>query len=103
MKNKELKEILSECMREAGSIEELAERLTSAGVVYAPADNAEFEIRNAELRVAGKIFAEIDKALNNSVKTELFKGTWFDYSKFITEVDKLKKKYTEAKGATNDL
>lgn len=33
MKNKELKEILSECMREAGSIEELAERLTSADVV----------------------------------------------------------------------
>ncbi len=45
--------------------------------------------------LAEEIFAEIYKALNNSVKTELFKGTWFDYSKFITEVDKLKKKYTE--------
>lgn len=30
---KELKEILSECMREAGSIEELAERLAASDVV----------------------------------------------------------------------
>lgn len=45
---KELKEILSECMREAVSIEDLAERLISAGVVYAPRENAECEIRNAD-------------------------------------------------------
>jgi hypothetical protein len=38
---KELKEILSECMREAVSIEDLAERLTSVGVTFAPADNVE--------------------------------------------------------------
>lgn len=58
-----LKEILSECMREAVSIEELAERLNSAGVVYAPADNAECKIRNAELRVAEEIFAEAHNML----------------------------------------
>lgn len=45
--------------------------------------------------VAEEIFAEIYKAISNSVKTGFLKGTWFDYSKFITEVDKLKKKYTE--------
>ena len=50
---KELKEILSECMREAVSIEDLAERLIFAGVTFAPQENAECEIRNAELRVAG--------------------------------------------------
>lgn len=33
MKNKELKEILSECMREAGSLEDFAERLIAADVV----------------------------------------------------------------------
>ena len=53
--------------------------------------------------VAEEIFAEIYKALNNSVKTELFKGTWFDYSKFITEVDKLKKKYTEVTEWREDI
>lgn len=60
---KELKEILSECIREAVSIEDLAERLISAGVTFAPADNAECEIRNAELRVAEKIFAEAHNML----------------------------------------
>jgi hypothetical protein len=33
---KELKEILSECMREAGSIEDLAERLVDRGVQIVP-------------------------------------------------------------------
>lgn len=82
---KELKEILSECMREAGSIEELAERLIASGVSIPEV--------NAAPGVAREIFAEIYRALNNSVKTEFLKGTWFDYSKFITEVDKLNKKY----------
>lgn len=59
----ELKEILSECMREAGSIEELAERLIAAGVAFAPAENAECEIRNAELRVAGEFIEAVDEMM----------------------------------------
>lgn len=59
---KELKEILLECMREAGSVEDLAERLIASGVSV-PEANAECEIRNAELRVAEKIFAEAHNML----------------------------------------
>ena len=41
---KELKEILSECMREAGSIEDLAERLIAADV--APVRHGEWVVKD---------------------------------------------------------
>jgi hypothetical protein len=109
---KELKEILSECMREAGSIEDLAERLTSAGVTFAPAENAECEIRNAELRVAGKIFAEahnmlvkimlgVDEGLTKAIalddeKNKLaYSAAKESVRAIILCFGELKKKYTE--------
>ena len=86
---KELKEILSECMREAGSIEELAERLTSAGVVYAPADNAELEIRNAELRVAGEFIEAVDEMMECVCAMTGLALTYYGSYPLV------KKKYTE--------
>ena len=59
---KELKEILSECMREAVSIEDLAERLIASGVSV-PEANAECEIRNAELRVAREFIESVDEMM----------------------------------------
>ena len=47
---------------------------------------------------AKQIFEKIEKALNNSVETEHFKGTWFNMSKFRQRIAKLKKKYTESEG-----
>ncbi|MBR3806694.1 MAG: hypothetical protein IKJ13_07700 [Clostridia bacterium] len=101
---KELKEILSECMREAGSIEELAERLTSAGVTFAPADNAECEIRNAELRVAGNLIGEIEAfaskhllilELLNPKKSGVAAGGKHAFDLLLELLAELKKKYTE--------
>lgn len=43
--------------------------------------------------VAREIFEEIEKALDNSVETEHFKGTWFNFSKFKQRLAELKKKY----------
>ena len=43
--------------------------------------------------VAREIFAEIDKALDNSVETERFKGSWFNLHKFMQRLAELKKKY----------
>ena len=86
---KELKEILSECMREAGSIEELAERLTSAGVTFAPADNAEFEIRNAELRVAGEFIEAVDEMMECVCAMTGLALTYYGSYPLV------KKKYTE--------
>ena len=45
--------------------------------------------------VAEEIFAEIEKALDNSVETEHFKGSWFNMNKFMQSLAELKKKYTE--------
>jgi predicted kinase len=47
--------------------------------------------------VVEEIFAEIDKALDDSVETEHFKGTWFNFSKFKQRLAELKKKYTKEK------
>ena len=47
---------------------------------------------------AGEIFEEIEKALDNSVETEHFKGTWFNFSKFKQRLAELKKKFTEDEG-----
>ena len=43
--------------------------------------------------VVREIFEEIEKALDNSVETEYFKGTWFNFSKFKQRLAELKKKY----------
>lgn len=95
---KELKEILSECMREAGSVEDLAERLTSAGVVYAP----------VEVKVAEKIFTEIEEIIDKHYNNHIFNNKYdledeekeavINFSDDVTyDIDKLKKKYTEGK------
>ncbi len=86
---KELKEILSECIREARSIEELAERLASAGVVYAPAENEKLEIRNVELRVAGEFIEAVDEMMECVCAMT---GCSFTYYGRYPEV---KRKYTE--------
>ena len=46
--------------------------------------------------VAREIFEEIEKALDNSVETEHFKGTWFNLHKCMLRIAELKKKYTES-------
>ena len=60
--------------------EDVAEHLYNAG--YRKASD-----------VAREIFEEIEKALDNSVETEHFKGTWFNFSKFKQRLAELKKKY----------
>lgn len=45
--------------------------------------------------VAEEIFAEIHEALDDSVETELFKGSWFNMNKFTQKLAELKKKYTK--------
>lgn len=47
--------------------------------------------------VVEEIFAEIDKALDDSVETEHFKGTWFNFSKFKQRLAELKKKHREGR------
>lgn len=86
---KEMKEILSECMREAVSIEDLAERLISAGVTFAPRENEKCEIRNAELRVAGEFIEAVDEMMECVCETM---GCSFTYYGRYPEV---KKKYTQ--------
>lgn len=56
---------------------------------------ARCKLADAESKVE-KIFEEIEKALNNSVETEHFKGTWFNMSKFRQRIAELKKKYTKS-------
>ena len=45
--------------------------------------------------VAEEIFAEVKKALDISIETEHFKGSWFNMNKFMQSLAELKKKYTE--------
>lgn len=46
-----------------------------------------------KVEIAREIFEEIEKALDNSVETEHFKGTWFNFSKFKQMLAELKKKH----------
>ena len=45
--------------------------------------------------VAEEIFAEVKQALDISVETEHFKGSWFNMYKFMQSLAELKKKYTK--------
>ena len=51
--------------------------------------------------VAREIFEEIENALDDSVETEHFKGTWFNFSKFKQRLAELKKKYESEKDNGN--
>lgn len=45
--------------------------------------------------LAEEIFAEVKQALDISVETEHFKGSWFNMNKFMQSLAELKKKYTK--------
>jgi hypothetical protein len=70
----------------------LAEELAKAEALHIFKDTADAGYRKAS-DVAREIFEEIEKALDNSVETEHFKGTWFNFSKFKQRLAELKKKY----------
>ncbi|MBQ8005518.1 MAG: hypothetical protein IJ303_04320 [Clostridia bacterium] len=102
MKSK-LTKILVECMREAGSIEELAERLIASGVSI-PEANAECEIRNAEPGVAENLIGEIEAFASKHLlilktiailKPSVAAGGKHAFDLLLELLAELKKKYTE--------